>query len=77
MNTYMTEIVLYTAPKVKIKVDFMEKERVGRSLYYICNQMWDKFDSSIQTLSTIFEHGTAPVNRPFCFHHLCPNLITI
>ena len=54
-TTYRPEIVLRTAPKVKMKVDFTDKERVRRSPYYICNEMRDKLDSCIQTSSTILK----------------------
>ena len=35
-------------PKVKMKIDFTDKERVRRSPYYLCNQLWDKLDHSVQ-----------------------------
>ena len=55
MNDYRPERVLRTAPKVKMKVDFTDKERVRRSPYYKCNRLWDKLDSSIQTSCNIIE----------------------
>ena len=33
---------------LKMKVDFTDKERVRRSPYYVCNQSWDKLESSVQ-----------------------------
>ena len=38
VNRYRPEMILRTAPKVKMKKD---KERVRRSPYYIGNQLWD------------------------------------
>ena len=55
MNRYRPEVVLRTAPKVKMKVDFTDKEKVCRSPYYLCNQVWDKLDSSVQCSKNIFE----------------------
>ena len=48
-------MVLRTAPKVKTKVDFTDKERVRRSPYYLCNNFWDKLESTVQKSNTIFE----------------------
>ena len=50
-----TTRLLRTAPKVKMKIDFTTKERVMRSPYYICNQVWDKLDSLIQSASSIID----------------------
>ena len=55
VNRYRPEVVLRTAPKVKMKIDFTDKERVRRSPYYVCNQLWDKLDSSVQTSINMFE----------------------
>ena len=49
VNMYRPERVLRTAPKVKMKIEFTDKERVRRSPYHICNQLWDKLDSEIQS----------------------------
>ena len=38
-----------------MKIDFTDKERVRRSPYYVCNQLWDKLDSSVQTSIYMFE----------------------
>ena len=55
VNMYKPERVLRTAPKVKMKIDFTDKERVRRSPYYIGNQLWDKLDSEIQSSKNIVE----------------------
>ena len=55
VNRYRPEVVLRTAPKVKMKVDFTDKERVRRSPYYVCNQLWDKLESSVQRSNNVFE----------------------
>ena len=56
MNSYRPEMLLRTAPKVKMKIDFTDKERVRLSPYYMSNQLiWDKIDSSIQTSKTMLE----------------------
>ena len=36
-------------PKVKLKIAFTDKERVMRSPYYVCNQLWDKLDVITQS----------------------------
>ena len=38
-----------------MKVDFTDKERVRRSPYYLCNNLWDKLESMVQKSNTIFE----------------------
>ena len=55
VNDYRPERVLRTAPKVKMKVDFTDKERVRRSPFYNCNHLWEKLDSSIQTSCNIIQ----------------------
>ena len=55
VNTYRPEVVLRTAPKVKMKVDFTDRERVRRSPYYLCVNLWDKLDSTMQTSVSLFE----------------------
>ena len=55
VNMYRPERVLRTAPKVKMKIEFTDKERVRRSPYYTCNQLWDKLDSEIQASKNIVE----------------------
>ena len=52
---YRPERVLRTAPKVKMKIEFTDKERVRSSPYYTCNQLWDKLDSEIQSSKNIVE----------------------
>ena len=43
---YRPHMVLRTAPKVKMKLDYADKERVRRSPYYhAINRLWDKLDS--------------------------------
>ena len=55
VNTYRPERVLRTAPKVKMKTEFTDKERVRRSPYYICNRLWDQLDSETQLSVNIAE----------------------
>ena len=55
VNRYRPEMLLRTGPKVKMKVDFTDRERVLRSPYYTCNRLWDKLDVDIQHCETIFE----------------------
>ena len=55
VNSYRPEMILRTAPKVKMKIEFTDKERVRRSPYYICNSLWDKLDSQTQALNSILE----------------------
>ena len=55
VNRYRPEILLRTGPKVKMKVDFTDRERVLRSPYYVSNRLWDKLDSEIQHSETIVE----------------------
>ena len=60
VNTYRPERILRTAPKVKMKIEFTDKERVRRSLYYMCNQLWDKLDSEVQCSDNVFEFANRP-----------------
>ena len=53
VNRYRPEMIQCTAPKVKMKIEFTDKEWVRRSPYYIGNQLWDKLDSLVQTAKTI------------------------
>ena len=55
VNTYRPEMLLRTAPKVKMKIEFTDKEKVRRSPYYMCNQLWDKIDSGVQTANSMLE----------------------
>ena len=55
VNSSRPERILRTAPKVKMKIDFTDKERVMRSPYYVGNRLWDKLDSTTQTSKNIFE----------------------
>ena len=41
-------IQLCTGPKVKINSDFTDKQIVQRSPFYLCRQLWDELDRSIQ-----------------------------
>ena len=49
------EMALRTAPKVKMKLDFTDKERVRRNPYYLCNRLWDELDSETQLSENMFE----------------------
>ena len=55
IDTYRPEMLLRTSPKVKMKVPFIDKERVRRSPYYQCNRIWEKLDSDIQLSKSMFE----------------------
>ena len=55
VNTYRPEMVLRTTPKVKMKIEFTDMAKVRRSPYYVCNQVWDKLDSSVQRAKSIWE----------------------
>ena len=55
VNNYRPEMLLRTAPKVKMKIEFTDKERVRRSPYHLCSQLWDKIDSSTQASKNIVE----------------------
>ena len=54
VNRYRPEMLLRTGLKVKMKVDFTDRERVLRSPY-VCNRLWDKLESEIQHCETVFE----------------------
>ena len=55
VNLYRPERILRTAPKVKMKLEFIDKERVKRSPYYVGNQLWDKLDITTQNAMNIME----------------------
>ena len=55
VNLYRPERILRTAPKVKIKLEFTDKERVKRSPYYVGNQLWDQLDITTQNAMNITE----------------------
>ena len=55
VNRYRPEILLRTGPKVKMKIDFTDRERVLRSPYYVCNRLWDKLDNEIQHSENVVE----------------------
>ena len=38
-----------------MKVEFTDKQRVYRSPYYLCTQLWDKLEESIQLSNSIFK----------------------
>ena len=38
VDLYHPEGILRTQPKVKMKIDFTDKERVRRSPFYLCNR---------------------------------------
>ena len=48
IDHYRPSRVLRTCPKVKMKIDFTDKERVRRSPYHLCNQLWDKLEAETQ-----------------------------
>ena len=54
VNTRKPERELRTGPKVKMKIEFTDKERVLRSPYYKCNRLWDELDSDLQLSGDIF-----------------------
>ena len=55
VNRYRPEMLLRTGPKVKMKLDFTDRDRVFRSPYYACNRLWDKLDSNKQHSKTMLE----------------------
>ena len=55
VNTYRPDRILRTAPKVKMKIDFTNKERVRNSPYYLCNRLWNGLYSEVQTAGNMFE----------------------
>ena len=48
-------MLLRMGPKVKMKIDFTDKERVLRSPCYKCNNVWDKLDCKIQRSEHVYE----------------------
>ena len=55
VNMYRPDITLRTGPKVKMKIDFTDKQRVYKSPYYLCNQLWEKIGVSVQLSRDIYE----------------------
>ena len=55
VNMYRPEIVLRTGPKVKMKVEFTDKQRVQSSPYHMCVKLWDKLDMATQLSNNIYE----------------------
>ena len=55
VNMYRPEIVLRTGPKVKMKVEFTNKQRVQSSPYHMCVKLWDKLDMATQLSNNIYE----------------------
>ena len=55
VDRYRLERVLRKAPKVKMKMEFTDQERVLRSPYYVCNRLWEKLDSDTEASVNIFE----------------------
>ena len=55
VDRYRPEMLLQTGPKVKMKIAFTDKERVKKSPYYLCNQLWERLESNIQLSSTLVE----------------------
>ena len=55
VDRYRPEMLLRTGPKVKMKIAFTDKERVKKSPYYLCNQLWERLESNIQLSSTLVE----------------------
>ena len=54
VNTYRPEVSLRTGPKVIMKIAFSDKDRVCRSPYYLCNDLWNKLESD-QRAKSMFE----------------------
>ena len=54
---YRPNRVLRTDPKVKMKIDFTDKERVHMSPFYLCNCLWDKLEADIQLSQNRFIFG--------------------
>ena len=52
---YRPEMLLRTGPKVKMKKAFTNKERVLRSLFYLCNNLWDKLQSNVQMAANVID----------------------
>ena len=48
VDKYRPDRILRTCPKVKMKVEYTDKERVRKSPYYLCNQLWDKLEADVQ-----------------------------
>ena len=57
IDRYRPTRVLRTAPKVKMKVCFTDKERVRKSPYYLCNRLWDKLEADVQLSQNRFAFG--------------------
>ena len=57
LDKYRPDRILRTHPKVKMKVDFTDKERVRRSPYYLGNQLWDKLDVNVQLSKNLLLFG--------------------
>ena len=57
LDKYRPDRILRTHPKVKMKVDFTDKERVRRSPYYLGNQFWDKLDVNVQLSKNLLLFG--------------------
>ena len=55
IERYRPEMLLRTGPKVKMKIAFTRKESVLRSLFYLCNKLWDKLDSTVQLAKNAVE----------------------
>ena len=55
VNRYRPEMLLRTGPKVKMILDFTDRERILRSPYYACNILWDKLDSDVQHSKVMLE----------------------
>ena len=55
VDRYRPEMLLRTGPKVKMKIAFTDKEKVKKSPYYLCNQLWERLESNIQLSSTLVE----------------------
>ena len=52
---YRPQLLLRTGPKVKMKIVFTNKERVLKSLFYLCNKLWAKLDSTVQRAKSVTE----------------------
>ena len=55
MTLYHLEATSCTEPNFKMKVDFTDKQRMYKSPYYLCNQLWDKLCVSTQLSRDVYE----------------------
>ena len=72
VNRYRPEMILRTAPKVEMKIEFTVKERGRRSPCYICKSLWGKCYSPTQAANSIFEFSNLGAN-PRNFYYGVPD----